>query len=264
MKYQHHDTCKLCHQQETRDHIIRCTATARIKWRQQYICALRKRLDTIETEFALEEQLSTAIAEWLESGEVNVSNYPIKYAIAILSQEQIGCRHFFAGKISQEWLKLQAGSTNKTVGKKRDCYVWGASIVEITLTYSIKLWKKRNEEVHGKTTEQQETTRKKMLIIDARKPLNLKDKARPIDIGLFHGDIEEFLDNSTAQTLATYISSHRKAIANSVKKYTASSQAGVTSVVQWIRGWSNNADIIEKLHARQQKDLLETDGWKKE
>jgi hypothetical protein len=40
MKYQHHDTCILCHQQETRDHIIRCTATTRIKWRQQYICAL--------------------------------------------------------------------------------------------------------------------------------------------------------------------------------------------------------------------------------
>jgi hypothetical protein len=75
---------------------------------------------------------------------------------------------------------------------------------------------------------------------------------------------EEFLDNSTAQTIATYISSHRKAIANSVKNYTAASQAGVTSVVQWIRGWSNNDDIIEKMHARQRKDLLETDGRKKE
>jgi hypothetical protein len=83
-------------------------------------------------------------------------------------------------------------------------------------------------------------------------------------MGLFHADIEEFLDNSTAQTIATFISSHRKAIANSVKKYTAESQAGVTSVVQWIRGWSNNNDIIEKMHARQRKDLLKTDGRKKE
>jgi hypothetical protein len=81
---------------------------------------------------------------------------------------------------------------------------------------------------------------------------------------LFQADIEEFLDNSIAQTIATYICSHRKAIANSVKKYTAASQAGVTSVVQWIRGWSNNNDIIEKIHARQRKDLLETDGRKKE
>jgi hypothetical protein len=94
--------------------------------------------------------------------------------------------------------------------------------------------------------------------------LNRTYKAQPVDMGLFHADIEEFLDNSTAQTIATYISSHRNAIANSVKKYTAVSQAGVTSVVQWIKGWSNNDDIIEKMRARQQKDLHETYGRKKE
>jgi hypothetical protein len=93
----------------------------------------------------------------------------------------------------------------------------------------------------------------------------LKDKARTVDMVLFHADIDEFLDSSTAQTIATYISSHKKAIANSVKKYTAASQAGVTtSVVQWIRGLSNNDGIIEKMHARQRKGLLETDGQKKE
>jgi hypothetical protein len=85
----------------------------RIKWRKQYICALRKRLETIETEFELKETMSTAIAEWLETGEVNVSNYPIKYANAILSQERIGWRHFFAGKITQVWLKLQNSRKEK-------------------------------------------------------------------------------------------------------------------------------------------------------
>jgi hypothetical protein len=64
---------------------------------------------------------------------------------AILSHERIGWWHFFAGKISQEWLKLQASSTNKTIGKKRDCYVWGASIVETTLKCFTKLWEQRNE-----------------------------------------------------------------------------------------------------------------------
>jgi hypothetical protein len=44
----------------------------------------------------------------------------------------------------------------------------------------------------------------------------------------------------------------------------AASQAGVTSVVRWTRGQSNNDDIIEKMHARQRKDLLEIDGRKKE
>ena len=66
--------------------------------------------------------------------------------------------------------------------------MWGASIVEITLTYFIKLWELRNEEVHGKTVEQQESTRKTKLSIDARKLNDLKDKARPVDMGLFHAD----------------------------------------------------------------------------
>jgi hypothetical protein len=43
-----------------------------------------------------------------------------------------------------------------------------------------------------KLTEQQEITRKSKLSIDARKLNNLKDKARPIDMGLFHADIEIF------------------------------------------------------------------------
>jgi hypothetical protein len=218
----------------------------------------------METEFALKETLSTAIAEWLESGEVDVSKYPIKYANAILSQERIGWRHFFSGKVTQEWMKLQNESTNKTAGKKREGYVWGASIVEITLTHFIQLWELRNEEVHGKTAEQQDRTRKTKLSIDARKLNELKDKARPVDMGLFHADIEEYLERSTAQTIGTYISSHRKAIANSVKKFADASKAGATSIVQWIRLWSNNEEAIERMNDRQQKDMLETDGRQKE
>ena len=142
--------------------------------------------------------------------------------------------------------------------------MWGLSVAETTLTYLIKLWEIRNEEVHGKSVEQQERIRKTKLSADVRTLNALKDKARPADMGLFHNDIEEFIDQSTAQTIATFISSHKRAIANSVKKYKAASQAGAASVVQWIRGWSNNNDVIERMNARQRKDILETDGRKKE
>lgn len=83
-------------------------------------------------------------------------------------------------------------------------------------------------------------------------------------MGPFHHDIEEFIDQSTAQTIATFISSHRKEITNSVNKYKEASQAGVTSVVQWIRGWSDNNEAIERMNARRRKEILETDGRKKE
>jgi hypothetical protein len=124
-----------------------------------------------------------------------------------LSQERIGWQHFFAGNITQEWLKeeglLCMGSFNCQNHIKVFYIIMG------------------NEEVHGKTTEQQETTGKTKLSIDARKLNSLKDKAQPVDMGLFHADIEEVLDNSITQTIATFTSSHRNATANSVMKYAA-------------------------------------------
>jgi hypothetical protein len=122
MKYQHHDTCILCNNHETRDHMIRCTAPSRIKWRNQYIKAIRTKLNKIETEFSITEALCSAIAAWLEHGEVDISKFPIRFANAIISQESIGWRHFFAGKISQEWLLLQENSTNK----RRETVTYGA------------------------------------------------------------------------------------------------------------------------------------------
>ena len=123
----------------------------------------------MKKEFALtSEALSSAIAEWLEKGEVSISNLPIRFANAIISKE-------LDGGISL----LEKHHRNGY--KKRDCcyYVWGASVAETTLE---------------------------------------GDKARPLYMGLFHNDLKEFIDKSTAQTTATFISSHKRAIANSVKK----------------------------------------------
>jgi hypothetical protein len=123
MKYQHHDTCILCQQRKTRDHILRCQAPTRIKWRQQYIKALQHKLDSLEIDFALGETLCTAVAEWKEIGNVDICKYPIKCKNAIISQENIGWRHFFGGKISQQWLTLQSKSTNITINKEQESYI---------------------------------------------------------------------------------------------------------------------------------------------
>jgi hypothetical protein len=57
-------------------------------------------------------------------------------------------------------------------------------------------------------------------------------------------------------------------INTSILKYTESGATSfgstIGAVVQGIRGLSNNDDIIEKMHARQRKDLLETNERKKE
>ena len=262
MKYQNHDTCILCKQRETRDHLLRCQAPTRIKWRRQYVKALQHKLDELETEFALGETLCTTIAEWLETGKVDMSKYPIKYANAIISQDDIGWRHFFGGKISQEWLTLQSESTTATSNKKQESYIWGAAIVETTLTKFIDLWELRNEEVHGKTTEQQESIRKGKLRLEVSKLNSMKDKARPSDMCLFHDNEEEYIEASTAQTISTWVSSHRREILNSVKKWALQAAKGSTSILEWVRV-SNTPEVIEGFHSRQRNRLI-NDGRKKE
>jgi hypothetical protein len=71
----------------------------------------------------------------------------------------------------------------------------------------------------------------------------MKDIARPSNMFLFHLNEEEYIDQSTSQTIASWISSHRKAITNSVKKWAATSRNGSTGIVGWMRGEENNKAI---------------------
>lgn len=54
------------------------------------------------------------------SGDVDVTKYPPKYHKVINTQHSIGWRHFLAGKISQEWLRLQLTSNSKIYGHERE------------------------------------------------------------------------------------------------------------------------------------------------
>ena len=38
-------------------------------------------------------------------------------------------------------------------GTRRETYILGASVVEVSIKSFIELWEQRNEEVHGKTEE---------------------------------------------------------------------------------------------------------------
>ena len=124
---------------------------------------------------------------------------------------------------------LQEESTNTTTGRKQDSYTWGASIVQILLSQYIVLWELRNKEVHRKTKEHQERTRKERLKIEASQLNSMKDITRPSDMFLFHANEEEYIEQSTLQTIASWISSHRKAIiTKSVEKLAATAQSGST------------------------------------
>jgi len=220
-------------------------------------------MKSLSTKYSVEETFMTALCDWMEHGAVNFEKFPIEHKAALQSQDHIGWRHIFSGKLSQKWLALQ-GDVALEDGKFRNDYLWGASIVETILRQFIALWELRNEEVHGKTEEVQEHRRKHRLIGKIRELDKLKADARPSDMGLFHNDLEKYIEESNARTIANYISSHTKAIKNSVAKWKKGSQTGVTSIIHWVRGLNdtNNA-ALEKIQTIQ-RDRLLGDGRKKE
>jgi hypothetical protein len=74
--------------------------------------------------------------------------------------------------------------------------------------------------------------------------------------------IEEFITTSTANNLATYISSHRKAIMNSVRKWAKSSHSKATSILEWLQQ-HGGTEAIEQIQSRKRKKLLEDNGKKR-
>ena len=106
---------------------------------------IRHRLEYLETDFGLMETLCQAVTEWFDHEKVDIDKHSVKYHRALITQNNIGWRHIFMGRISQEWLKTQA-SNMPTNGTRREAYIWGASIV-VSITSFIELWEQRNEEV---------------------------------------------------------------------------------------------------------------------
>ena len=91
-------------------------------------------------------------------------------------------------------------------------------MVEALLSEFVRLWEIRNQEIHGETKERNETLRKKRLTIETKRLNSLRDDARPGDQFLFHEDVDEFIEKSTAKRIGSWVRSHRIAIKNSVLK----------------------------------------------
>ena len=105
------------------------------------------------------------------------------------------------GRISQEWLELQ-GSTIAENGMRREAYIWGASVVEVSIKSFIELWEQRNEEVHGKTEAQRQNRRLEKLSTEVRHLHTMRHLTRPSDEFIFHDNVDQFLEKATATTAA--------------------------------------------------------------
>ena len=174
-------------------------------------------------------------------------------------------------KLSTHWFpKYESSRTNGTQGEERktESYVWGAAIVKVFLRGHIQLWETRNRDVHSDkhntdTRQKLETFQRCKAICEIKKLYTMEDKVSPNDSFLFP-NLDILLAKDTA-SLREYLSSHRKVIRNSVKKWSHQYKQGARSIVGWISAQSKqNTWEMEYSNRRKRKRKRLLDGREKE
>ena len=164
----------------------------------------------------------------------------------------------------------ESSRTQGTQGEERktESYIWGASIVEVFLRSHIRLWETRNHEVHGDkhttdTRQKLETFHRRKAIHEIKKLYEMEDRIRPSDKFLFP-DLDTLLAKDTA-SLKEWLSSHRKAIRNSVNKWSQQYEQGARSIVGWISAQSiQNTWKMKHSDRKKRKRKRLLDGRQKE
>lgn len=194
------------------------------------------------------------ITDWLDSHTVTPDKYPDKYHAAIITQQNIGWRHMFMGKLSQEWENLQ-GATLTSSGTLRAPHLWSASIIETILTLTIDLWTERNADVHGRTYAEQNAALLTRYRAEIHRLSSLRPEMRPSDtIILDH--VDQILAHDKAIDLADWITTNRPLIYRSIKHAHTAATSRTRRIYSWfpplsttgfanIRRWARDRLIFD-------------------
>ena len=79
---------------------------------------------------------------------------------------------------------------------------------------------------------------------------------------MFINDIEQYLSSASVYTMTSYLSMTKKAIMNSVKRWKKMREAGMVSIINWLRVKKENNAFIDLAEKRARKIWM--DGRKKE
>ena len=198
---------------------------------------LRSQMNHYNTSDSLSDTFNTVLTEWMDTGTVEHSKYPVSHQDAIFDQYRIGWEHLFTGHLSQEWEKLQGDQEiNGRVIKATD---WASSVVTTILQHVIQLWEQRNSDVHGKTSEEQTNrllTRQKATI---SRLLDLKPKCLARDHFLFPSNSETLMQETSTTRLSNWISTRTKAIKNSIAQALKQDVQNTRPITTWLRTTAN-------------------------
>ena len=149
---------------ETRDHIIRCSATLRLQWRGKLWEAIHKFHNEYRTEPLLINVLRSALEEWLQcDSDITVSPilFPSEEVRDLITQQNvIGWCQLLNGRFAKEWSRLQQQyyhkHRNKAENNRRDGGKWQIQLIlslwdqwadgSVETTQSGRPWSRRSSE----------------------------------------------------------------------------------------------------------------------
>jgi hypothetical protein len=105
-------TCPCCPSlQKDRDHVIRCSARSRAKWRTEFLQAINRFHEQAETYPSLKNLWEEAIREWMKETNPDIFVSPVLFhndvRNVILQQNRIGWRQLMNGRFRTAWSKTQ-------------------------------------------------------------------------------------------------------------------------------------------------------------
>jgi hypothetical protein len=199
--------CLHCGEPEDRDHLVRCTFEPRLKWRKELLTQLRKTHDDPLVNPYLVDILHDGLHSWLTYTQIDTAQYPRRYHQLIEEQTAIGWRQLFNGHLSTQWRIRQDNFLRR--GKLQTRVHTGANWALRTLTTIwtafFKIWKDRNEAIHGHDLKTQNQARQRRLRAEMELLHSKRDQVLAVDNDVFIGDTPAALDTFLTVSSPTHV-----------------------------------------------------------
>jgi hypothetical protein len=235
--------CPACHlgQDETRDHILRCTHEDRVRWRVQFHADIQAFHTKESTSPVLQHLWRDAIHQWFitdenEEFEVSPILFPTEVRRVIQQQNQIGWRQVFNGRFASEWASVQEAYYSRTIqsdagnsNKRRTGLRWQQRFIHEIWKSWRKLWKLRNETVHGKDKVAQLRARERSTMAELQTIYDKRTHLEPPIQRLLFTDVQEHMQRPPGVT-RNWLNINRPVFQSSLRRAKRQAIQGVRSI----------------------------------
>jgi hypothetical protein len=175
-------TCPGCRTDpETQEHFIQCEAVTRTSWRIKLLAALRRQMETLQTNTNLTEAILNCIDSAMASRAIPAIG---PFQDAIEAQSRIGWLNMLRGHWTLEWQKAYemtyptpSDEDRKAKNKRKLTMTrWQKKVIQTMWGYMISLWTLRNEERHGWDKESRDRSRREVLHYELEEIYERKDQ----------------------------------------------------------------------------------------